>query len=725
MGKQLVIAEKPSVAQDIANGLREDMSRKNGFYEGSKSIITWAVGHLIELADPEAYGDKYKAWKLESLPIVPEKFMYGVSNAVKSQYNLIKSLLERQDVDRVVIATDCGREGELIARLILRQAKCTKPTLRFWTSKALTPAAVEEGFSSLRPGSDFDRLDNAAVARQQADWLVGMNFTRLYTVKMGGYKNVYSIGRVQTPTLKLIVDRYLENTNFKPVDYWVVNAVFQHAKGSYQGQWINRADLAEIEKSKDGKASATEDGAAESDYPYRIPAEHRAEEIKKLILGQKGKILECTRKDGKEAPPLLFSLTTLQQEANKMHGFPMDKTLSLAQSLYEQRKALSYPRTESQYLNDEMATEIPRIIDNLASCSGVSFDRSHCTVSASNKRVFDTSRLTDHHALIPTGDIIGNMTDDEKKIYELVVRRFIAAFYPTYKFKTTDVLTEVAGECFLTRGKVVIDVGWRAIYGRTSKQTSLPALSKSDPVVVEEASVGKKQTTPLPLYTDATLLAAMTNAQRFVTDPSLKKILKETAGLGTSATRAAIVNTLITRQYILRQGKSLVPTEKGIFLIREIGQEQIADPAYTALWEQRLDAIASGEESSSGGFMTAEKEYTSGIIESVKGNKALALEKPGSADRSHQGSAPADAKYVGKCPVCGQPVRELPKSFSCTSGREKCSFVLWKDCLKFFGAKDLTAAQVKKLLQGKLIPLRDLESRKGKKYDSSGQLYKL
>ncbi len=720
MAKSLILSEKPSQAQDIARGLNDRFQRKDGCLEGSHYIVTWAFGHLIELEDADAYDERYKKWNLEDMPIVPERFQYRVSKDSAKQFKIIKSLISNSDVDRIVIATDPGREGELIARLILMMSGNKKPLYRFWTSKALTPDAVKEGFKNLKKGEEFNRLYQAALARQQADWLVGINATRVFTAKLG---ELYSLGRVQTPTLAIIVNRELEIKNFKPQDYWLLRACFKHEKGEYEGLWFNSEDRGQKtedrgQKTEDRGESKNEEDISEGEFSSRILKEYLAKEIQARVNGRPGIIEFCETKLKSESPPLLFSLTVLQQEANRHFGFSADETLKIAQSLYETHKALSYPRTESQHLNEELVKDIPEILKNLTKYNHVHFDINKCIVSEKNKRVFDSNKLTDHHALIPTGKIPSGLNSDEEKLYELVVRRFISAFYTDYKYQTTTIITAVEEDKFRTSGKTVKDAGWREIYGAKDKDQLLPPLKEKDAVDVIKTDIEKKQTIPPPRYTDASILSAMTNAHRFIKDEELKKILKETAGLGTPATRAAILETLKNRGYIERKGKSLIPTEKGIFLINKVRDEKIADPAYTDLWEQNLDEIATGEVKSSDSFMTGIKGYTKEIVE-----KAKLIEGGVAMENRNKGNKEVK-EAIGKCPECGSPVHENQRSFYCSKWREGCKFTLWKNTLERLGKKTISAKQAKVLLEGGNIKLAGLKSKAGKEFDAEGKLIK-
>lgn len=709
--KKLILAEKPSVGRDIARGLGGKFDKKDGFLESDSYIVSWAFGHLIELCSPEEHDEKWGKWSYDTLPVLPDSFRYKPTKSGIGQFRVIKDLIARKDVESVVNCGDPGREGELIQRLILFKAGCKKPVLRFWTSKALTPEAVQEGFSRLYPSANYDRLYDSALARQQADWIVGMSCSRAVSLAIGGKGNVYSIGRVQTPVLRIIVDRENEIRNFVPQDYWTLAARFHHAGGDYEGRWFPGKGGEDRDEGEIPEESASEDKS------FRIKTEAEAVAIAKKVEGATGSVLSVEKKDKADAAPLLFSLTTLQQEMNRRHGFSAQKTLDVAQTLYEEKQILSYPRTESQHLNEEMAGQCQDVLRRLR-MSGIPFSPDKCTVSAKNKRVFDSAKLTDHHALIPLGWAAG-LTDDQTKLFETVARRFIAAFYPPYKYKTTRVVTGVESHQFLSQGKIVSDPGWREVWGSIDKDADLPPLAAKDPVKTGKATIEAKKTVPPSRYSDASILAAMANAARFVTDAELKKVLKETSGLGTPATRAAILQTLIDRGYIERSKKTLVPTGKGMHLIESLRGEKIADPAYTALWEQTLDEIASGR---AGGL----KEFRSAVASDVTAfvGRAQGIKRgPGAGvSATSGGGGNGTGKEVGLCPACRSTVEEWDKGYSCTAGREKCGFIIWKDALKRCKGRKLTARQASDLLAGKAITLKGLTSKEGKKFDCMGVL---
>lgn len=731
MAKALLLAEKPSQAQDLAKGLGEAFSKRDGYLEGFNYLITWCFGHLVELEDAEAYGEQYAKWNLDALPIFPEEFKYSVKPGARKQFRSIKELLKGTDITQVVICTDPGREGELIARLVLRLAGNKKPVKRFWVSKALTPGTVREGFAQLKDARDYDRLFLSAQLRQQADWLIGINATRAFTVVLN---DLYSVGRVQTPTLKIIVEREHEIEAFRPVDYWIVRAQFRHKNGTYDGLLMPafaKGKAGEAEPETDGE---DEEAVSSQESQFRVSRREAAVAAAGRVRGQGGQVKSAEEKEGQEPPPFLFSLTDLQKEANRAHGFSAKETLDLAQSLYEKHKALSYPRTESRHLNGEMAPEAGRIMQALKNAGTVKFDISKVSISERNKRVFDSSKLTDHHALIPTEQVPAALSQGEAKLYEMVVRRFVAAFCPPRKYKAMTVVTAVGPDEFLSNGMAVIDDGWRAVYGGGIKESILPPLRQGESVQNIKAEEERKKTAPPSRYTDASILGVMTNAQRFVSDPRLKEILKQTKGLGTPATRAAILESLIAREYVTKKGKQFIPTEKGKFLIEKLKGERIADPAYTALWEQELENLAdgrscdrSGVEAKASEFMEGIKEYTSEIVAVAK--RLADTDGIKSGGGSGAGGANGNRNSLGKCPECQGEVYEGEKGFFCANGRGKgegsCRFALWKNCLSRLGKRAVTAGQAATLLAGETIELKGLKSRKsGKPFSAAGKLAK-
>ncbi|NPV51842.1 MAG: DNA topoisomerase 3 [Candidatus Methanofastidiosum sp.] len=611
MSKTIIITEKPSVAQDFAKALTAS-KKGDGYLENDRYIITWAYGHLCELKEPEEYNSELKQWTLDTLPIFPERFQYKVLQSAKKQFQVIKSLLNRSDVSSVVIATDCGREGELIARLILQLAGNKKPVYRLWTSEALTEQVIRKQMQQLKPASEFDRLYQSALARQWADWLVGINCTRAVTCKN---RELFTVGRVQTAVLALVVQREREIRNFKPQPYYNVSATFKRRDDVFKGIYFKPI------QNNDDKETEEENDTEGITSKYAIAKKIDADRIVSEVKGKTGIIKEVTSKISSEKPPLLFFLTTLQQECNRLFGFSADKTLAIAQSLYEKHRILSYPRTESQHLDPQYAEECKKILSQIRSV--IKFDINKCSIDKNNKRVFDLSKLTDHHALIPQGAPTQPLTEDERKVFELVCKRFVSAFYPDCKFKNTTIYIQVNQHNFLAKGKTLVDAGWREIYGGLKSDIILPHLAKGEKVFVADTQTVEKQTQPPPRYTDATLLEIMANAHKVVQNEELKKILKENAGIGTPATRAQIIKNLQDRKYLIRQGKAFVPTTKAEFLIDLLKDEKVASPEYTAIWEQELERIAKGEVKTTTSFLESIKNYVSAFVGKIKNSHTI------------------------------------------------------------------------------------------------------
>lgn len=598
MGKVLVIAEKPSVGRDIARvlGCRE---KGDGLLAGGNYIVSWAVGHLAALCNPEDYNPAWKKWSMETLPIMPEQMQLQAVVSGRAQLAVLKKLLHSPEVESLICATDSGREGELIFRYIYQLCGCRKPFRRLWVS-SMTDEALREGFASLRPGADYDNLFASARCRSEADWLVGINASRAYTLK---YNTLLSIGRVQTPTLAIIVARAQEIAAFVPEEYWELRADFALADGqTYWGVW----------QDKQGKT--------------RLVGPQAAEQVKALqaaVKGRPAQVLQVGREEKSQPPPLLYDLTELQRDCNRRYGYSAQKTLDIAQSLYERRKLLTYPRTDSRYLSDDLAPHLASRVQRLAGLTQFS-DLAAPLLGQPlplSKRIIDNSKISDHHAIIPTeGNLrLEGLTPDELRVFRLVALRFLAVFYPPYRYAVTKVLTQVQteanpqGELFASRGQEVLQAGWQAVYQQlqawetaetppkktaTAKKSAkeddqqLPSLQEGQPAQVLAVKSSRKKTQPPKPYTEAGLLSAMENAGRFVENEALREQLKEN-GLGTPATRAAIIERLLKVGYIRRQGKNLLPTEKGERLM-EVVPPELKSPETTGKWERGLSAIAGG-----------------------------------------------------------------------------------------------------------------------------------
>ncbi|RPI76497.1 MAG: type IA DNA topoisomerase [Desulfobacteraceae bacterium] len=683
--KSLILTEKPSVAMDYAKALG-NCARHDGYLEHDKYVITWAVGHLVTLKMPEDYDPALKTWAFEKLPIIPEMFDYKILDKTKNQFFNIQKLLKRSDIESILIGTDAGREGEVIARLILNQIGIMNKTVfRLWTSQALTEPVIRDLLRDPEPAENYDRLWDAGICRQKADWLVGINATRAATAKFGSGE-MFSIGRVQTAVLALIVDRRREIENFKPEKYWIVEALFKNEKGSWLGKWIK--DNESIIKAKD-----------------------QAEAIVLRIKDKTGLVDKVEKEQKKQAPPQLYSLTELQKDANKLYGFTAKKTLDLAQALYEEHKCLSYPRTDSRVMGSKNLDVAKKKIDLLQKDYPDIFkDLVPGLVSLENKRVFDDEKLTDHHALIPFQAVPAAAKEDEKKIYFMVLKRFAAVFHADYEYEQTIIWTAVQDDLFKTTGKITLKEGWKKLYQEKSEEDTeepdekLPALQQGDAGQVLKVNLKEEQTKPKPDYTEATLLTDMTNPAKYVSDAEMKRLFKGDIGLGTQATRAAIIETLIERSYVERKVKKLIAMEKGCFLIDNIRKYQtisiLAFPEHTGKWELELERIAQGEERSD--FLDDIKAFVRTIIEELK-KSTTQYQKP--------------KNILGKCPLCGLDVVETPKAYGCSGYKEKgCNFKIWKT----IAGKNISEKTAETLLSTKKSKkLKGFKSKAGKNFEAA------
>lgn len=650
--KTLILTEKPSVAMDFARALGISGKKQDGYIEGQGYIITWAVGHLVELFEPEDYDPKWKKWNINTLPLIPDQFRYKPIPRTKEQLNIIKRLLKRR-LDEVVIATDAGREGEVIARTILQYSgfSDTSRLKRFWTSQALIPKVVKDGMNFLQPASKFDRLWKAGRCRQIGDWTVGMSISRAATLKMN---DLFSVGRVQTAVLALLVDRRKERENFKPEPYWVLKCHFFNHKGDWWGSWFKK-NLIKFDKEEDAK------------------------KIESKIFQQQGFVKSVKIEKKRQPPPFLFSLTDLQRDANSKFGFSAKNTLNIAQRLYEQKKCLSYPRTDSKVLGSKNVNMTKDLVNRLSQVYSKVFSGVNSNlISARNKRVFNDAKLTDHHALIPLKPVPENADHDEKMIYYLVLNRFAAVFHPDCEYEQTEIITEVIKETFRTKGKRILTPGWKMVYDFPDKKKNdkqeepenLPPLVKGDPAAAQETRLEKKMTKPPPEYNEALLLKDMTNPGKYVSEDDLKKIYRGEVGLGTQSTRAQIIETLIARKYILRQQKrNIIATDKGCHLIMTLRQFTVAknltSPEETARWEQKLHLIARGDGS--------DEAFLDEIMNFVR--KSVEEFKAGDVGVSKEID-------LGFCPSCRGKMIEGKRGFGCSNWRKEdggCRFVVWKN----------------------------------------------
>ena len=682
MGKIVVLAEKPSVGRDIARviGCR---TSGDGCLIGEKYIVTWAVGHLVTLMEPDEMDERYKKWSFETLPILPDEIPLKVISATRSQYSKVKKLICDKETDSLICATDAGREGELIFRYIYEKTGCRKPFSRLWIS-SMTDEAIREGFEQIRPGSDYDGLYESARCRSRADWLVGMNASRAFTLK---YNALLSVGRVQTPTLAILVKRRKEIENFKPEGFCTVTADF----GDYRGVYFSE----------------------KLDPDTHLKTRAEAEQIAGEAKGKEGRVIlaETTRK--KELPPQLYDLTSLQRDANRLLGFTAEKTLKVAQSLYETHKALTYPRTDSRYLPPDM---IPRVTQTMKLLPESYQKYIPGTLRngklAVSKRTIDASKVTDHHAIIPTARKAdaGKFSEEERKLYDMVARRMIAAFYPACEYDATKVVTRVGEYDFRTNGKVIVNNGWHDVPPmenppkqkkkfRTDEEEedALPPLQEGDRRTVQDTSIREDQTKAPPPHTDASLLAAMETAGKDLDDEELVRQMKG-SGIGTPATRAAIIERLLKVGYAQRRGKTLNATDKGVMLI-DIMPPEIASPEMTGRWELALHEITDGKQDA-GRFMDGIRNMSRFLVDYAR-NTASAVTFPEDERRK---------KYTGKsggyhpvilegtvCPVCGKgKISESPRAFNCT---EKCGCTMWRDCLTRGGGPELTGKLVSLLLE--------------------------
>ncbi len=671
MGKKLIITEKPSVARDIAKVLKCN-GRRDGYIEGDSYVITWAVGHLITLSEPEDYNKIYKKWDFKTLPILPETITTKPYEKTVKQLKIITNLVNREDVTSLICATDSGREGELIFRYIYTHTKSDKPFQRLWIS-SMTDEAIQTGFDKLKDGKEYDNLYHSAKCRSESDWLVGINATRAYTTK--NYV-LLSIGRVQTPTLALIVNRHHEIEDFTAQDYFEVQSDY----GEFKGTWF------------EGKVSET-----------KILIREKADTIAAKIVDNKGIITKLTNKKNKLLPPLLYDLTELQRDGNRYYGFTAQNVLSITQNLYEKRKLVTYPRTDSRYLSDDMKGVVKSTMNKI---SIPPYDRATKHVLDQglkfSKRIIDNNKVTDHHAIIPTNihPRLDGISEDEKKIYNLIVKRFISVFYEPHLYNTTEMIVTIEEETFASKGKMVTQSGWKKLYksDKDNKDVELPPLKKGEEIDVVGSEVMIKKTSPPKPYTEATLLSAMENAGRFVEEDELKEQLKE-SGFGTPATRAGIFERLIQVKYIQRKGKSLHPTPKGVKLIA-IVPDEMKSPITTGKWEKGLSKIAKGELAPEK-FMGSIRRFVAYIVGSAdKSSGKVVFEQDQRKDgKKYTPKGP----ILGDCPLCedGQ-IAENSKSYYCSNWRSGCKMTIWKNVLERHG-REIDHDTVKELLKNKEI----------------------
>jgi DNA topoisomerase-3 len=692
VSKELIITEKPSVAGDIAKALG-GFKRHDDYYESDRYVLASAVGHLLELTPPEGFEAPRGKWTFAHLPVIPPEFALRPIEKSQARLKLLVKLIRRPDVTALINACDAGREGELIFRYIVRYAGTDKPIKRLWL-QSMTPAAIREGFQALRSDAEMQPLAAAAVCRSEADWLVGINGTRAMTAfnsKGGGFHKT-TVGRVQTPTLAMIVEREQRIRSFVPRDYWEVIATFDAQAGPYTGRWFD-----EQFKKPEGKDADPELRAE------RIWDQAKAEAIQAKCLHQPGHVTEES-KPATQLSPLLFDLTSLQREANQRFGFSAKATLGLAQALYEKHKVLTYPRTDSRHLPEDYPNTVRQTLQALQGVAAYAAfaDKilTQAWVKPGNKRVFNDAKVSDHFAIIPTPQAPRHLTEAEQKIYDLVARRFLAIFYPPAEFLETTRITRVEAEAFKSVGKVLVKPGWLEVYGRETQTDDAPTLTPVAPderVLTRAIEVKPLQTRPPARFTEATLLSAMEGAGKLVEDDDLREAMAE-KGLGTPATRAAIIEGLIAEDYVHRQGKELVPTAKAfslMVLLNGLGVEALTKPELTGEWEYQLKQMERARLPREQ-FMAHIRELTRQIVAKAKSYE--------------HDTIPGDFGVLKTpCPKCGGEVHETYKKFQC----QRCDFALWK----IVSGRQFEPEEIEALIAHKQVgPLQGFRSRLGKPF---------
>lgn len=703
MSKKLIIAEKPSVAADVARALG-GFVKHDDYYESDDLVLSSAVGHLLELACPEEYEVKRGKWSFAHLPVIPPHFALRPIEKSEPRLKLLTRLIKRKDVGALINACDAGREGELIFNYIVQHAKSDKPVERLWL-QSMTQQAIRDGFAALRAGSEMRGLADAAVCRSESDWLVGINGTRAMTAfnsKTGGF-HLTTVGRVQTPTLALMVEREDKIRKFKPRAYWEVEGVFGCAAGDYKGKWFD-------EKFAKGKGDEDEHQRAD-----RIWDEARAKALHDKCAGKPGIVSE-EAKPSSQLSPLLYDLTSLQREANSRFGFSAKATLGLAQALYEKHKVLTYPRTDARALPEDY---LGTVKETLKMLTGEGVGKGHDeTILARyspfahqilarnwalpNKRIFNNAKISDHFAIIPTLQAPKHLSEPEQKLYDLVVKRFLAVFYPAAESLVTTRITRVEGEPFKTEGKVLVNPGWLAVYGREAQEGSegnLVAVKPDEKVRTDEVLINATQTRPPARYSEATLLSAMEGAGKMVDDEELKAAMAG-RGLGTPATRAQIIENLINEQYLHREGRELLPTAKAfslMTLLNGLGIPELTAPELTGEWEWKLARMERGEMSRDA-FMKEISAMTQHIVDRAKSYDSDTI--------------PGDfGELATPCPKCGGKIKETYKKFQC----QGCDFSLWK----IVAGRQFEAVEIDELLtERKIGPLTGFRNKMGRAFNA-------
>ncbi|VWC40044.1 DNA topoisomerase III [Burkholderia aenigmatica] len=689
MSKALIIAEKPSVANDIARALG-GFTKHDEYYESDDFVLSSAVGHLLEIAAPEEYEVKRGKWSFAHLPVIPPHFDLNPIAKSESRLKVLTKLLKRKDVDRLINACDAGREGELIFRLIAQHAKAKQPVQRLWL-QSMTPQAIRDGFANLRSDADMLPLADAARCRSEADWLVGINGTRAMTAfnSKGGGFFLTTVGRVQTPTLSIVVEREEKIRRFIPRDYWEVKAEFACAGGFYEGKWYDpkfKRDEFDPEK-RDSRL-------------WSLPA---AETIVAACRDHVGTVSEES-KPSTQLSPLLFDLTSLQREANSRFGFSAKNTLGLAQALYEKHKVLTYPRTDARALPEDYLSTVESTLEMLKESNNYLPHAKQVLDKGwvkPNKRIFDNSKISDHFAIIPTLQAPKSLSEPEQKLYDMVVKRFLAVFFPAAEFRVTTRITEVAGHHFKTEGKVLVEPGWLQVYGRDAEgaDANLVPVQKDEKVKTDEIAAVALVTKPPARYSEATLLSAMEGAGKLVEDDELREAMAA-KGLGTPATRAAIIEGLLGEKYLVREGRELIPTAKAfqlMTLLRGLGVKELTAPELTGEWEYKLSQMERGNLGREA-FMQEIARMTQQIVKRAK--------------EYDSDTIPGDyATLETPCPNCGGQVKENYRRFACT----KCEFSI----SKIPGSRQFEIAEVEELLREKTIgPLSGFRSKMGRPFSA-------
>jgi DNA topoisomerase III len=690
MGKTLVIAEKPSVAQDVVRALGK-FEKHGDYFENDSYVVSSAIGHLVELCMPGELDKKRGKWSFQNLPIIPEHFELKPIEKTESRFKLLKRLMKRDDIDLVINACDAGREGELIFRYLVQLAGTRKPFKRLWL-QSMTLQSIKSAFDRLRPDAEMIPLAEAAVCRSESDWLVGINATRAMTAfnsKVGGFQ-LTPVGRVQTPTLAILVLREERIRSFEPRTYWELMADFDVQKGTYRGRWFDE----QFTKESDEERKAE-----------RLWDQAKGEAIVAKVLGKHGDVTQ-EKKATTQAPPLLYDLTSLQREANSRFGFSARRTLQVAQQLYERHKVITYPRTDSRYLPEDYLGTASHVLSSLIDPTLASHARKVLDNGwlKPTKRIFNDAKITDHNAIIPTDQVPRNLDEAQTRIFDMIARRFVAVFHPTAQFEVTTRITRVEGEAFKTEGRVIKDPGWLAVYGRQAtgeeQGDSLVDIVPGERALTRNVELVECQTKPPPRFTEATLLSAMESAGKLVEDEELREAMAA-RGLGTPATRAAIIEGLVYDEYIAREGKELIATSKGISLItllRGIGVPLLSSPELTGEWEYQLKLMEQGRLERTS-FMAKIKDLAREIVHKAKNFES---------DRIEGSYLTIEAN----CPKCGAlNLKEDYRTYYC----ETCGFRLFKN----IASRQLSPDEVTALITDRKVgPLNGFRSKTGKPFSA-------